>query len=61
MKEKLLTYLKETLAEMKKVVWPDRRYVWAATAIILVLVILTALFVMVVDFGLTEVFRVLIK
>ncbi len=61
MKDKLITYLKETQAEMKKVVWPDRKYVMAATTIILILVILTAVFVMLVDFGLTEAFRVLLK
>jgi len=61
MKNKILTYLKETQAEMKKVVWPDRRYIFAATVIILILVFLTAIFVMIVDFGLTEVFRVLMK
>ena len=61
MKDKLLTYIKETQAEMKKVVWPDRKYVVVATTIILILVMLTAFFVMFVDFGLTEVFKVLIK
>ena len=61
MKDKLLTYLRETQVEMKKVVWPDRKYVIAATTIILVLVILTGLFIMLVDFGLTEVFKVLLR
>jgi preprotein translocase subunit SecE len=61
MKEKLQSYLKETVAEMKKVVWPDRRYVTTATIIILILVVLTALFVMLVDFGFAEVFKVLLR
>ncbi len=61
MKNKIQTYLKETLAEMKKVVWPDRRYISVATMIILVLVFLTGVFVMIVDFGLTELFKVLLK
>jgi preprotein translocase subunit SecE len=61
MKDKLLAYLKETQAEMKKVVWPDRKYVTAATTIILFLVMLTGVFVMFVDFGLTEVFKVLLR
>jgi len=61
MKDKILNFLKETLGEMKKVTWPDRRYVTVATVIVLVIVVLVALFVMVVDFGLTEVFKVLLK
>lgn len=61
MKDKILTYIKETLAEMKKVVWPDRRYVAVATLIILVLVFLTGVFVMVVDYGLAATFKVLLR
>ena len=61
MKDKILGYLKETLSEMKKVVWPDRRYVSVATLIILVLVVLTGLFLMVTDYGLTVIFKALLK
>lgn len=61
MKDKILTYIKETLAEMKKVVWPDRRYVSVATLIILVLVFLTGAFVMLVDYGFAAIFKVLLR
>ncbi|MDD5594308.1 MAG: preprotein translocase subunit SecE [Candidatus Margulisbacteria bacterium] len=61
MKDKIINYLKETLAEMRKVVWPDQRYVTVATIIILVLVFITGAFVMIVDFGLAEIFKVLLK
>ena len=61
MKNKIQAYLKETQAEMKKVVWPDRRYISVATVIILVLVFLTGIFVMIVDFGLTELFKTLLR
>ena len=64
MKEKLnalVQYLKETRAETKKVVWPDRRYITVATVIILILSIVTGLYVTVVDFALTKIFGVLIK
>lgn len=61
MKDKIQSYLKETVSEMKKVVWPDRRYVIVATVVILILVIMTALFVMVVDFVFAEVFKVLLR
>ena len=61
MKNKILAFLKETQSEMKKVVWPDRRYISVATVIILVLVFLTGIFVMIVDFGLTELFKALLR
>ena len=60
MKDKILNYLRETLAEMRKVVWPDQRYVMVATTIILVLVVITGLFVLTVDFGLGKIFGVLL-
>lgn len=61
MKDKILNYLKETQAELKKVVWPDRRYIMTATLIILVLVIVTAFFVMFVDYAFAGIFKVLLK
>jgi preprotein translocase SecE subunit len=61
MKDKILNYLKETQTEMKKVVWPDRRYISVATLIVLVLVFLTGFFVMIVDFGLVEIFKLLLR
>jgi preprotein translocase SecE subunit len=61
MKDKIIGYFKEILAEMRKVVWPDRRYVTVATVIILVLVFITGAFVLLVDFGLGKVFSTLLR
>ena len=64
MKEKInwiKNYFKETRSEMKKVVWPDRRYVTVASIIILILVFLSGLYVMLVDFAFAKIFGVLIK
>lgn len=46
---------------MKKVVWPDQRYISVATLIILVLVVLTGAFVMVADWGLARIFAALMR
>ncbi|OGB87078.1 preprotein translocase subunit SecE [candidate division WOR-1 bacterium RIFCSPLOWO2_02_FULL_46_20] len=54
-------FVKETRAETKKVVWPDRRHVTVATILVLVLVIITGFYVMLVDFGLAKIFGALIK
>ncbi|MFA4858006.1 MAG: preprotein translocase subunit SecE [Candidatus Margulisiibacteriota bacterium] len=56
---KVTQFLRETLAELKKVTWPDRKYVTVASTMILVIVILVAFFVMLVDFGFAEVFKIL--
>jgi preprotein translocase subunit SecE len=61
MKDKILSYIKETIAEVKKVVWPDRRYISVATLIILVLVFLTGFFVMFVDYALAAVFKIILR
>jgi preprotein translocase subunit SecE len=57
----LVKFFKETRAETKKVVWPDRRYVAVATLIILVLVFITGIYVMFVDLAFTKIFGLLIK
>jgi len=54
-------FLKETEAEGKKVIWPERKYITAATGIILVIVILTTLYVMFLDFGFAKIFELLDK
>lgn len=64
MKDKIdliVKFLKETRAETKKVVWPDRRYVAVATIIILVLVSITGVYVMTVDFVFTKLFGLIFR
>jgi preprotein translocase SecE subunit len=61
LKEKIVNYLKETMLEMKKVTWPDRRYVTVASLVVLGLVFVTGVFVMLVDFVLTKLFGLLLK
>lgn len=58
---KAVKFLKETRAETKKVVWPNRRYVAVATLIILVLVMITGIYVTFVDLALSRIFAFLIK
>ena len=60
-KEKTVNYLKEINSESKKVVWPGKNYVVAATIIVLVIVLLVALFVMFVDFSFSKMFGYISK
>ncbi len=57
----IVNFIKETRSELRKVVWPERRYVMVATIIILFLVVLTGLYVMGVDFVYTKIFGYLIR
>ena len=57
--KKIKTYIKETESEAKKVVWPEKKYVAAATVIILIIVFLCAGYVMMLDFGFNEMFKLL--
>ena len=55
------TFLKETRAEGKKVIWPSRQYVVAATMIILVILFLTAAYIMFVDYIFANLFTYLMR
>ena len=57
--DKIKKFLLETTVEGKKVIWPERKFVVTATIVILIIVMLVAMFVMTVDFGLAEIFKVL--
>jgi preprotein translocase subunit SecE len=55
--EKTKTFLKEVSIEFKKVVWPDKKFVFSATVIVLVIVLASAFYAMLIDFGFERLFR----
>jgi len=59
--EAVTKFIKETRAETKKVVWPDKRYVFVATIVILFLVFMTGIYVMLVDLGFSKIFGFLMR
>ncbi|MFA5839126.1 MAG: preprotein translocase subunit SecE [Candidatus Margulisiibacteriota bacterium] len=59
--EQIVKFIKETRAETKKVIWPDRRYVMVATVIILIICFVVGMYVTFVDFAFAKIFGVLIK
>jgi len=61
MRKKILDYIKETRAEVKKVTWPNRQYAIAATTIILLIVIVVSVFIMILDWGLAKIFLFLAR
>ncbi|OGC08218.1 preprotein translocase subunit SecE [candidate division WOR-1 bacterium RIFOXYD2_FULL_36_8] len=48
------SYIKETQAEAKKVSWPSRQYVFTATLIIIVMVLVLSFVLSFLDYGLTN-------
>jgi preprotein translocase subunit SecE len=61
LKQKIISYLKETRAEVKKVAWPENRYVTAATIIILAIVVTVAAMILVMDWALAKLILFLTK
>ncbi|MFQ5682894.1 MAG: preprotein translocase subunit SecE [Candidatus Binatia bacterium] len=54
-------FVKEAWQELKKVHWPSRKETYAATAVVVVLVLIFALFLALVDYGLTRTIQTIIR
>jgi preprotein translocase subunit SecE len=58
--EKVKQFLKEVKMELKKVVWPTRKDTIASTTVVIILVFIIAIFMGLVDFGLSKIIRVIL-
>jgi preprotein translocase subunit SecE len=56
-----LQFLREVKIELKKVTWPSRKQTIGSTAVVIVLVIIIALFLGIVDVGLSTLIRVVLQ
>ncbi len=54
-------FLREVKTELKKVTWPSRKDTLSGTAIVLVTVFIIAIFLGVVDSGLSNVIKLLLR
>jgi len=59
--EKAKQFMKEVKSELKKVVWPTRKDTIASTSVVVILVLIIALFLGLVDFGLSRVIRIILR
>ena len=57
---KIRQFLKETMAELKKVTWPTSKQTLASTSVVIIVVIIVSLILGVVDFGLTRLLRLVL-
>ena len=55
------SFLKEVVAELKKVRWPNRKELVNYTVVVLLAVTFLALFMFVVDFGISELIGLILK
>jgi preprotein translocase subunit SecE len=53
---KVMNFIREARAELKKVTWPSRQQVWYSTLIVIAVTFLVAAYLGVVDLLLTAVF-----
>ncbi len=54
---KSIQFLRESRTELKKVKWPTRKELFASTAVVIFLVLVVALFLGIVDFGLIKIIK----
>lgn len=59
--DKGLQFLREVKIELKKVVWPTRKQTIGSTVVVLVLTIIVALFLGLIDMGLSGIIRMVLK
>ena len=59
MKDKLLNFFKDIYIEMRKVSWPKKEELKDSTKVVLVTMIIFALFVFVVDKGISEFLKII--
>jgi preprotein translocase subunit SecE len=59
--DKGLQFLREVKVELKKVVWPSRKQTIGSTVVVLILVMIISVFLGMVDIGLSNLIRVVLK
>ena len=58
---KVIQFVKESRAELKKVVWPTRDDVVSSIKVVIISTILVAVILGLLDLGFTELFRIVMK
>lgn len=52
--QQLVTFCQEAWQELRKVHWPSRKETYAATAVVILVVVVFSIFLAIVDLGLTK-------
>ena len=59
--EKVLDYIRESKAELKKVTWPTRQQMWYSTIVVIVVTFMVSAYLGLVDLLLTGVFSNIVR
>ncbi|MBW2146296.1 MAG: preprotein translocase subunit SecE [Deltaproteobacteria bacterium] len=59
--EKIIQFFREVRTELKKVTWPSRKETIGSTSIVIIFVLIIALYLGLVDLGLTRIIRLLMS
>jgi preprotein translocase subunit SecE len=59
--QRLISFFRDTVREMKKVSWPKRKELTRYTIIVMTTVTFVALFFAVIDLGISELIRVILE
>jgi len=59
--KKIIQFLKEVKGELKRVTWPTRKETLAGTAVVLIIVFITAFFLGIVDLGLSKLIKIILR
>lgn len=59
--EKVLDYIRESRAELRKVTWPSKRQVWYSTLVVIAVTFMVSAYLGLVDLLLTGVFSKIIR
>lgn len=59
--EKILDYIRESRAELRKVTWPTRQQVWYSTLVVIAVTFMVSVYLGLVDLLLTGVFSKIIR
>ena len=56
-----IEFVKESWQELQKVHWPSRKETYAATALVIIVVVLVSVYLAIIDLGLTTVIQAIIE
>ena len=55
-----IEFVKESWQELQKVHWPSRKETYAATGLVIIVVVLVSIYLAIIDLGLTTLIQVII-
>lgn len=59
--DKVLDYIRESRAELKKVTWPTKQQMWYSTLVVIVVTFMVSVYLGLVDLLLTGVFSKIVR